>query len=472
MRVALCLCLLTASARAAPAAHLWLDARLPYDKPIVRVAIDGHVQALALDSGAKHHCWSLAKARAAGVEMTYMPPLADVYGRRHPLFLVAATALQAEGLGELHQPLYASDSTDGIDPLAPRLPHVDGVLRPQELPSGDGALLVDFVHGALELTSWPAALARTAGMPRRLADGPALQDGSFVVDASINGRSRRLEVDTGAAETLLFDARREDLPAGAVRASHDLARVHVGEIDRELLVERLEPLATPPHIDGILGMDLLRNCVLALDSRRLVARCRDAPEALAVGSFAARPPSQMQLEEGGGAQIALERRGDGYYYCGSYIEADIAPDGTVEVRPLDDSLGVPIDEEERQWLLDATRSLRIALAEAWSLRSSSARLLPHLAGVWRDRHWSARERREILFRIWDEAAEPDDPELGLAGADARRIIAGFVRRELPRDSFQGYSDAELAYYNAQRPRGPRFDPYALFPADRDAAPSR
>jgi hypothetical protein len=84
--------------------------------------------------------------------------------------------------------------------------------------------------------------------------------------------------------------------------------------------------------------------------------------------------------------------------------------------------------------------------------------------VWHQGTWSPAEKRDLLFRIWDEAAEPDDPELGAAGAHARRIIADFVRHELPRGSADGYSDAELQQLNARRPPAqPRFDPYRSLP---------
>jgi hypothetical protein len=109
--------------------------------------------------------------------------------------------------------------------------------------------------------------------------------------------------------------------------------------------------------------------------------------------------------------------------------------------------------------MDSTAQLREELWREDGLRSSFDRLPRLLAWVRNEPRWSLAERREILFRIWDEAAEPDDRELGDAGAHARKIIERFVRAELPAGSADGFSDEELARFNARRARGPRFDPY-------------
>src|SRR5581483_10371572 len=103
-----------------------------------------------------------------------------------------------------------------------------------------------------------------------------------------------------------------------------------------------------------------------------------------------------------------------------------------------------------------------------SLARSFEFLPLHLAAVWSDDRFSAAERREVLFKIWDEAAEPSDRELAAAGRRARRVIERFVRRRLPRGSPDGFADDELARLNARRADGPRFDPYRYQPShDRE-----
>jgi hypothetical protein len=155
--------------------------------------------------------------------------------------------------------------------------------------------------------------------------------------------------------------------------------------------------------------------------------------------------------------------GGGYDWQGFYWLAHIDRDGFVEFSPMKvgRDLGFTSDDEKR-WFLDETDDLRNDLAIARRDRelAHSFETLPNLLGrVWQNGIWSLVDKHEILFTIWDECAEPDDAELGHAGRQARKIIDGFIRKNLPEGSPGGFSRDELASLNLKRAKGPRFDPY-------------
>ena len=113
--------------------------------------------------------------------------------------------------------------------------------------------------------------------------------------------------------------------------------------------------------------------------------------------------------------------------------------------------------------LDRTREERAQIASARravDLDDSVAKLRGHLDRIWRRRDLSPRQRKAILFELWDECLESGSENDLRAAALARATIVGFVRRELPRGSTNGYTQAELAALNRGRTSRRRFDPYA------------
>jgi hypothetical protein len=460
VRAVIPLALLASSAvEAEPGARIWLDPRADYVQPLIRAEIAGRPQALVFDTGSDIHCWSLERARRARVPLEARGEILDFAMRAHHAF-VAGAKLSVEGLGTVKPPLLASTWIDSMQEpdIMSKLPHFDGVVSPQELAEPGRALLVDFRRGEWSELPWPEARARVAQLPLALAEETAPFD-KFLVEAQVEGRPAQLAIDTGASRTALYQRRGADLPDDAVRFHDQLMRVHVADFDRELVVDRIEPLEMPPF-DGLLGMDVLRDCALALDGEHIFARCDAVDrEPLRVD------PSIRWVRFGADGPWLIERADGGYHYDDDGLDLELLPDGTFSMkRHRSPWMQMRTESEQREWVLDVTALARYHIARSYFLRMSLDGLPRHLAWVWSGRA-PAVERREILFRIWDEAAEPDDPELGAAGARARRIIDGFVRRTLPRDSPDGYRDDELARLNARRPRGPRFDPYRPSPYD-------
>jgi hypothetical protein len=112
--------------------------------------------------------------------------------------------------------------------------------------------------------------------------------------------------------------------------------------------------------------------------------------------------------------------------------------------------------------LDQTRDTRAAMrveATSEDLRNAIVALPRLLEQVWREPGRPAAERRELLFRLWDECTETGSDELVNASRMARATIVAFIRRNLPADSADAYTAAELESLNAARKSTQPFVPY-------------
>jgi hypothetical protein len=123
---------------------------------------------------------------------------------------------------------------------------------------------------------------------------------------------------------------------------------------------------------------------------------------------------------------------------------------------------------QRMKMLDETREQRLTLAarDRTARRESELAALPtELRNIWKDEARSAKERRQIIFQLWDECQEPAEGEAegAAAGAHARREIVLFIRERLAEGSHQGYPKEELATLNLARQSRQRFDPYGRSP---------
>jgi hypothetical protein len=95
----------------------------------------------------------------------------------------------------------------------------------------------------------------------------------------------------------------------------------------------------------------------------------------------------------------------------------------------------------------------------------------YLDAVWMQRSWSAAARRQLLFALWDEAAEDGNELLRAGGAEARRIIEAFVADRLPPGTRYAFRAEELARLNRVRQSRQRFDPYRPAPIEDPESPS-
>jgi hypothetical protein len=478
--VTLAALLASSTALAAPAGRtrIWFDARAPMARPMVRATIDGEPVALLLDTGSTQHVWSLSRAQAAGVLRDPAPPLYDAELRPHDVER-ARVKVEVPELGVALDGIGVSDWIDqGNDP-DPRAPRFDGVLSPQRLLDGDAVLLLDLLRGEIALTTWDDARAQAKASGAALVADAPLDGGHYLANVQVGRDHFLLAIDTGALRTMVYAppdpvdaADAIDRPEGTSRRWSRVSRVAAGALARDLTVDVFEPLELT-DFDGVLGMDVLRDCVLALDARHLELRCRAGDHPAhgdsAISALAREHKHHERLCLA--FDLCLDAAADGRFrYWGNRVGAEIDRDGNLTIIPLggEHALAMRSTHDETERLRDATALFRYRLGHARSLARSFAFLPRHLAAVWGDGAYSEAERREVLFRIWDECAEASDRELGAAGRRARRVIERFVRRELPRGSPGGFDDAELARLNARRTDGPRFDPYHADPwQDRD-----
>jgi hypothetical protein len=426
----------------ATSAPLFFDPRLPFVRLLVRARIGDHPCVLAIDSGSPDNVIALPLAQAAhfplGASAGSFP---DYAGRRHELFPLSESGV-VEGVGLPIDSLSASAWADFHDEDSPGGAHMDGILSPQKLALPGEAVVLDLQQRTISAMRWSDAEAMVDAQPLLLANTKLAGDGHFYARVRIDGEARSMVIDTGAPHSLIYAARQAGLPKGSTRQSLQRVTLAAGEVAHRMIVTELEPIE-PGGQEGLLGLDVLAACVIAISRDHLLARCGQANDP----SFAFVDPQHVHAQVcGADGQACVQALADGSY---SYRGVRILPNG---------KLAAPIkSQSELRKFYDATRDLRHDLDHDYYLRESFAGLPKLLASVWNDRKLKLRERREIVFEIWDEAAEPDDENLGAEGAEARRIIDAFVRQKALRGD--RYDAAELLSLNRRRARAPYFDPY-------------
>ncbi|MEO6953679.1 MAG: hypothetical protein ABI321_17890, partial [Polyangia bacterium] len=267
---------------------------------------------------------------------------------------------------------------------------------------------------------------------------------------------------TGAPRSVVYLPTDPTLPAGATRETPRRARLQLGAVRRDVMLDEITP-AAPAHIDGLLGLDVLRDCTITVTSARMRISC-DAVEDLGVAAA----PMLRKVEHeclGDGGPCLSSRVEGGWLYSGNRLDALVDPRGHVTfARKRGRLLSMPSIAAERAWFMDSTGGLRDKLDREAATRSSLEYLPRLLTSVWGDSHRSPAARRELLFRMWNECAEPSDPDRGAVGAHARHVITAFVRRVAPAGSPDAYTTVEVSVLNQERSEGPRFDPYRAEPA--------
>jgi hypothetical protein len=181
------------------------------------------------------------------------------------------------------RPLVTNDLTS-----APRKLGIGGILSPQRLVRGN-TIVIDFPQGEMVAGEADDGAARLRGRATSL--GTALRcGGSYVIDATIEGQDARLVVDTGSYLTDLkirsspgqalsgrSSVAREVYAIGgavATRAISD-ARLAVGDLRTKLDVALIEDQGSRGRCasDGVVGMDVLAQCVLVFDDQKMRIAC-------------------------------------------------------------------------------------------------------------------------------------------------------------------------------------------------------
>jgi len=138
--------------------------------------------------------------------------------------------------------------------------------------------------------------------------------------------------------------------------------------------------------------------------------------------------------------------------------------------------GVKFWIKRKRRLLNATKDMRLKMAVDFASKNIDKqlkRLHRDLIAIWTSDQ-PPHTRRGLLFEAWDDCDEritvqlpgftDRDSEIDelrtSAGEKARAQILAFIRRHLPADSGDAYTDAELRTLNAKRVSKARFAPYA------------
>jgi hypothetical protein len=164
-------------------------------------------------------------------------------------------------------------------------------------------------------------------------------------------------------------------------------------------------------------------------------------------------------------------------YEAPQFSAEVAPDGTVTfhdrrisysarkstfsfdlsdefVRELAHGTSYPYLKAN---FLAATFTRRTEMAAEMNsrqLRAARVELPRQLDALWDDTRYRRRERRRIVFLLWQE--------LDRSTADGRATAAtieAWIRKRLPRGSADAYNDQELDAYSHEGRGAPAFNPY-------------
>ena len=256
--------------------------------PIVVARLGGQATQLLVDTGAFDHVldeWfarQLAFSSPTGRGATVI----DHGNRRVGMDQMAKVTLDLDGWGEIGSiaPLATKDSNSGLQRLG-----IGGILSPQRL-LAIGSVVIDFPGGSLSATDDAAAQRQVTAMPTSLGAAERC-GGRYIIRAQVERHDARLLVDTGASNTDLrsssppglalsgrSSASRESTGIGGALNTRVLSDAHVSiaQLARTMDVSVVEDRARRESCpsDGVLGMDVLASCVLAITGSRMQIGCK------------------------------------------------------------------------------------------------------------------------------------------------------------------------------------------------------
>jgi hypothetical protein len=261
--------------------------RFPY--PLLRVTVNGAPTRMIVDTGASHHVLSLDLAKRVGARLGR----AANGGQGHAGEAVTVLSDDSEHIIEW----WCSPPGGIVDVQLPSVfvdLEVGGIIAPARLADAGDAVVLDFFEQWLDVAPEAEALAGLSFGGQLLARCRdcacvAASTPMYVVPATVAGAAALLMIDSGVATTDLsvLSAAGRRLVPGATRGEKVLtaggsyiarrrrAELVVGEVKRSLdvhLVPAAERVLCPR--DGVLGMDVLADCRMALGERLFAARCR------------------------------------------------------------------------------------------------------------------------------------------------------------------------------------------------------
>ncbi len=253
--------------------------------PLVHATIAGRPTLMLVDTGAYDHVlegW-FAHALQDGQASPRGATVMDHANRKVAVEQWSALTFAIDGWSPLAdiRPLALGDENRG-----PRALGVGGILSPQRL-VGSASIVLDFPAGEMaEVTDGAARLT-----PHGTSMGTAIRCGaSYILPATVEGKEAELLVDTGSFTTDLkatsppgralagrSSVSREIYTVGGAVETRALgdAQVKAGELSVKLDIPLVADRGRPSRCqsDGVLGMDVLGDCVLVIEAMRMRIAC-------------------------------------------------------------------------------------------------------------------------------------------------------------------------------------------------------
>jgi hypothetical protein len=249
---------------------------------------------MIVDTGATYHALADWLADELRVESVVSGQGHDHSGTGIPSRLARAVTVQSGDWTLLDR----GDIVVVEVPAIFRTLNIGGFLSPQALAVAGSTVVMDHPNGTMSLLSDAAAQEQLMTLPLDLS-GTTLRECSrreelpwrrFVVAARLGDHDVPLEIDTGAghSEIVATNAAVAALRASAIDAGIAIgvsgattsqqaihARLRLGEVERESDIDLGRGSTSSPDctFEGVVGMDVLRSCVLAMRVSGAAVRC-------------------------------------------------------------------------------------------------------------------------------------------------------------------------------------------------------
>lgn len=269
--------------------------------PVVEAAVAGERTQAVVDTGAESHVIAGWLARKLGLQIVESARTTrDGAGRALKISVVEDVGLEVEGLGQIpRRPTMVID-VPKLESLGIGL-----VISPQHMVEDGQAAVLDMPHRVLWREREECAFSeqRLPGLAlpsMRACTDPSVATGyiHYLMPAAINGTQATLLLDTGSAVSFLKSSSplcarllersnllerhsagvNEGHAAGGTQACRELpsSEIKIGGVTASTKIEVCENHEQDPVCpsDGVLGMPVLRACILAISPTRAMGACR------------------------------------------------------------------------------------------------------------------------------------------------------------------------------------------------------